>query len=131
VQWRQNAKLLEAMGIWNEVAFNLSDGRTAERIEGAAVTYDFPVALGIRPVLGRMFTANEDKPKGPPVVLIGEGLWRERFGGSQDVLGRTLKLNGVAHTIIGVLPRSARGDRCGCGPGCCTGTWRSSSPSGS
>jgi predicted permease len=54
-----------------------------------------------------MFTADEDKPNGPPVVVLGEGLWRERFGGAEDVLGKTLKLNGVAHTIVGVMPKAA------------------------
>ena len=107
-EWRRSAKMFEAMGIWSERAFNLSDGSTAERIDGAQVTYDFPTALGIAPVLGRMFTAEEDAPKGAPVVLIDEDLWHQRFGGAPNVLGATLRLNGVPHTIIGVLPRTAR-----------------------
>jgi predicted permease len=105
--WRQNVKLLEGIAIWDETTYNLSEGGSAERIEGAAVTHDFATILRINPVLGRMFTADEDKPRGPAVVVIGEGLWRERFGGSEDVLGKTLKLDGVAHTIIGVMPKAA------------------------
>ena len=106
-QWRQANQAFDSMAIYDTNAYNLSDERGAERIEGAAVTYDFARVLRIAPLLGRTFTPDEDKPKGPPVVVIGEGLWQERFGRRDDVLGRTLKLNGVAHTIIGVVPRSA------------------------
>jgi predicted permease len=106
-QWRQANQTFESLAMYDASAYNLSDERGAERIEGAAVTYDFPRVLKIAPLLGRTFTADEDRPKGPPVVVIGEGLWEERFGRRDDVLGRTLKLNGVAHTIVGVVPRTA------------------------
>jgi putative ABC transport system permease protein len=106
-QWRQSAKLFDNMAIWDETAFNFSDGTNTDRLDGARVTHDWPAVLRIRPLLGRMFTAEEDRPGAPPVVVIGEGLWRDRFGGREDALGRTLKLNGVAHTIIGVMPKAA------------------------
>ena len=106
-QWHSSVQLFEAIGLYDSASFNLSDGNQAERISGAVVTADFAKVLGIEPLLGRMFTAEEDKPKGPPVTVIGEALWRERFGASPDALGRVLKLNGVAHTIIGVMPRAA------------------------
>ncbi|OFW07901.1 MAG: hypothetical protein A3H96_04945 [Acidobacteria bacterium RIFCSPLOWO2_02_FULL_67_36] len=107
VQWRQHVTLFDAIAAWDEVSFNVSDGNTAERIDGATVTYDFPIALGIAPVRGRMFTPEEDRPKAPPVVLIGQALWRQRYSSDPNVLGRTLRLNGVAHEIIGVLPKAA------------------------
>jgi predicted permease len=106
-QWRQANQTFDSMAMYDVNAYNLSDDRGAERIEGAAITYDFPRVLRIAPLLGRTFTADEDRPKGPPVVVIGEGLWDERFGRRDDVLGRTLKLNGVVHAIIGVVPRIA------------------------
>jgi predicted permease len=105
--WRQNAKLFEGMAIWDDASMNFSDGKVTERIDGAAITHEFFDVLRVRPRLGRMFTAGEDKPGGPPVVVISEGLWRERFGGADDVLSKTLKLNGVTHTIIGVMPAVA------------------------
>ena len=55
-----------------------------------------------------MFTAEEDRPKAERVVVINESVWRDRFGKSPDVLGRTLKLNGVPHTIVGVIPEAVR-----------------------
>ena len=105
--WRQNLKLIEGPAIWDDVSMNLSDGSVAERIEGAAVTHNFFDVLRVKPRLGRMFTADEDKPRAQPVVVISEGLWRERFNASDAVLSRTLKLNGVVHTIIGVMPERA------------------------
>src|SRR5262245_53312792 len=93
-QWHSSVQMFEAIGIYDSASFNLSDGNQAERISGALVTADFAKVLGIEPLLGRMFTAEEDKPKAARVTVIGEALWRERFGASPDVLGRVLKLNG-------------------------------------
>ena len=105
--WREGVKLFEGIAIWDGDSFNLSTSTGAERIRGARVTYDFGKVLGIRPILGRDFLPEEDTPKGPPVVLITEGVWRERFGGREDVLGQTLKLDGVVRTIVGVMPPEA------------------------
>jgi predicted permease len=106
-QWKPNVQLFEAITAYNTISFNLAEGANAERIDGANVTADFARVLGVQPIIGRMFTDQEDKPKAPPVTVIGEGLWRERFGAREDVLGKTMKLNGVAHTIVGVMPRAA------------------------
>jgi putative ABC transport system permease protein len=106
-QWKPNVQMFEAIAIYNTISFNLAEGSNAERIDGANVTADFARVLGVQPIIGRMFSDEEDKPKAPPVAVIGEGLWRERFGGREDVLGKTMKLNGVAHTIVGVMPRAA------------------------
>ena len=104
-QWRDGARLFEALALYDVTRVNVSDGRGVERLTGLSVTHDFDDVLGIRPVIGRFFTPDEDRPNGPPVVVIGYGLWRERFGGAPDVLGRTLRMNGKPHEIIGVLPR--------------------------
>jgi predicted permease len=108
VQWRNGARLFEHLALYDVESFNLSDGAGAERIEGVLVTHDFAAALGVRPILGRMFTAEEDRPKAAPVVVINETVWRDRFSRSPEVLGRTLKLNGVPHTIVGVIPEAIR-----------------------
>jgi putative ABC transport system permease protein len=96
--------VFEAMGLWNSSSENLSEGDRAERLEGADVTHDFARVLGIEPVLGRMFTAEEDRPGGPRVVMLGNGLWKRRFGGAPNVVGRTLRVNSAEYTVIGVLP---------------------------
>jgi predicted permease len=105
--WRQEVKLFEGMAIWEGQSFNLSTPTATERIDGARVTHDLARVLGIEPLLGRDFLPEEDRPEGPPVVLIRESVWRDRFGGRADVLGKTLKLDGVMRTIVGVLPPQA------------------------
>ena len=108
VQWREGARLFDGLALYDGESFNLSDGAGAERIEGATVTYDFGTVLGVRPILGRTFTPEEDRPNAQRVVVINESVWRDRFNRAPDVLGRTLKLNGVDHTIVGVIPEAIR-----------------------
>jgi putative ABC transport system permease protein len=60
--------------------------------------------LGLRPLLGRNFNAQEDSPDGPKAVLLGHGLWQRSYGGDAGVIGRSLQIEGVPHTIVGVLP---------------------------
>ncbi len=106
-QWRRDQKVFEAIALYDERAFNLATDAGADRMNGASVTMDFMKVLGLQPIIGRMFTQEEDSPKGPLVTLIGEAVWRERFGGREDVLGKELKLNSRTYTIIGVLPKAA------------------------
>ncbi len=103
-QWRKASRSFEAMALWTGSSFNVSDGTSAERLTGQYVTYDMTLVLGIRPVLGRSFTREEDVPKGPSVVMLSYGLWQTRFGGARDVLGKSLRISSVPYTIIGVLP---------------------------
>jgi putative ABC transport system permease protein len=82
-------------------------------IAGAGVPAQVPViyvdrhllpTLGLLPLLGRNFDAQEDRPNGPKVVLLGHGLWQRRYGGDAGIVGRTLRVEGTAYTIVGVLP---------------------------
>jgi predicted permease len=106
-QWHKAQEAFEAIATFNRRSFNVATETGADRMDGASVSADFAKALGIAPVLGRMFTAEEDRPKGPDVALISTSLWHERFGGRNDVLGQTIRLNSRQFTIIGVLPASA------------------------
>ncbi len=106
-QWRRDQKVFEAIALYDQRAFNLATEGGADRMDGASVTMDFMKVLGLQPIIGRMFTQEEDSPKGPLVTLIGEAVWHERYGGRADVLGKELKLNSRTFTIIGVLPKAA------------------------
>jgi len=106
-QWRRDQKVFEAIALYNPRSFNLATDQGADRMDGAAVTMDFLRVLGLQPIIGRMFTQEEDSPKGPLVALIGEAVWHERFGGRADVLGKELRINSRIYTIIGVLPKAA------------------------
>jgi putative ABC transport system permease protein len=75
-----------------------------EVLKGARVSADFLHILGVSPLLGRTFFAEEDEPGAPAVAMISESLWRRRFGADASVLGKTITLAAQPHTIIGVLP---------------------------
>lgn len=105
--WQKNQKLFEAIAAYDSANFNVAEGGAPERLRGAVITYDYPRVFGIQPILGRSFTAEEDRPKAAPVVVLLESLWRERFGSDPDVLGRAIRLNGTPRTIIGVMPAAA------------------------
>ncbi len=84
---------------------NLTGIGEAERVSGRAVSHDFFPLLGVRPILGRLFLPEEDKPgEGERVVLLSHGLWQRRFGEDPGILGQAIPLNDVPFTVIGILP---------------------------
>ena len=76
-----------------------------ERLDGQRVTASYFAVLGIRPAMGRDFDPADDLAGGPNVVVLADGLWRRRFGGDPTIVGRVVRLNGAAYTIVGVMPR--------------------------
>jgi predicted permease len=106
-RWRMDQKLFEAITTYRPEAFNLSDDSGAVRLSGQAITYDYPKVLGLTPILGRSFTPEEDRPKGPPVVMLSAALWKSRFGADPNIVGRAIRLNGVSRTVVGVMPAEA------------------------
>jgi putative ABC transport system permease protein len=84
---------------------NVTVNGAARRYTGAYVTEDFLRGLGIAPVMGRHFAAEDNRPGAPKVALIGHGLWQRDFGGAPDIVGRPVRINGAAATIIGVMPQ--------------------------
>ena len=105
--WREHSRSFESLYAWATWQLNLSIDDRAERVETFVTTHDFFKALEVRPVLGRCFTAEEDRPGGPRVVLLSTGLWDRVFGKDPAVLGRSLRLDGTYFTVIGVLPPAA------------------------
>jgi predicted permease len=73
-------------------------------LQGFRVDHDLFEVLGVRPALGRSFTAEEDQAGGARVAILGHALWQSRFGGSSSVIGRSIVLDDVAHTVVGVMP---------------------------
>lgn len=105
VQQRQQVFSNLALSIGN--AFTLTGRGDPEQLIGLQASAALLPALGLQPVIGRNFSADEDRPGGEHVVLIGQAMWRQRFNGDPSVLGRTLTLDGAPYTIIGVLPAAA------------------------
>ena len=105
VDWKDRQTSFEALSAFIATTFNLSDDTARpERLEGAHMSADTFRQLRARPLLGRTFVAGEDAPGAPPVVLLGYGLWKSRYGGDPGVIGRTVRVNGEPSTVIGVMP---------------------------
>ena len=103
--WKDRSRLLEAFaGYWrNEV--NLTDaGRDPERLPCISMTPSLLGTLGIQPILGRGMTEQEGLVNGPDVALITSELWQRRYGSDAGIVGKTIGINGLATTVIGVLP---------------------------
>ena len=103
--WRRDAHTFSALSFVWSGSFNVSDeGRVPEQYPGAYVSANFFKMLEVAPVIGRDFGPDDDGPGGPPVVMISNTIWKQRYGSDRAVLGRVIRLNGVAATVIGVMP---------------------------
>lgn len=105
LEWRERATRFSGMGASREQEFVVAGQDDAVRVSGAIVSADLFPTLGIAPVLGRGFTAEEDRLGAAPVALLSHGLWERLFGADTGLVGRTIRVNGTATTVIGVMPR--------------------------
>lgn len=94
------------VGAFKKVSFNLTGTSDPELLEGVRASAGFFRALGVLPFMGRTFTNEEDQPGHEHVVVLSYRLWRNRFGGSVEILGKSLDLSGESYTVIGVMPES-------------------------
>ena len=94
---------LDHVAVYQGAGTVVTEGGDPERVLGAAVSADYFPVLRVKPVLGRVFTRDEDKPGAPSVIVISYGLWQRRFGGDPGIIGREVNLGGKT-TIVGVLP---------------------------
>jgi len=101
---QERSRTLENLGCYERRELNVGTGDEPVRVKAAGVSASLFPTLRLQPVLGRSITAGEDRPGTAPTVLIGHELWQRQFGGTADAVGRTLRLDGVLHTIVGVMP---------------------------
>jgi predicted permease len=102
------SRTFEAVGMWDNSSASVTGIAEPERVETMLVTHQTIPLLGGTPVLGRVFTPEEDSPAGARTAVLGHAYWQDRFGGDPDVLGRTLEVDGIAREIIGVMPQDFR-----------------------
>jgi len=102
--FRHQGRSVEKAALFINVSLNLGGGGEPERVPAARVSAGLFDLLGVKPQLGRTFTAEEDQRGREGVVVIGDGLWKRRFGGDPQVLGRKVLVNGSPHVVIGVMP---------------------------
>jgi predicted permease len=100
----RECKSFQSVGAFKSDSFNLTGSGDAARLDGLRASAGFFPSLGISPILGRTFTAEEDQAGHEHEVLLSYRLWRDRFGSDTQILGRVLQLNSEPYTVIGVMP---------------------------
>ena len=101
--WRERAHGLEAVGALRAAQAVFRDGEPSQRLAGAYMSAGVIGVLGLPPALGRAIGEADDRPGAPPVVMISDRFWRAQYGGAPAVLGRSITLNGMPRTIVGVM----------------------------
>lgn len=104
--WEAEARTLESMALFGSAGMNWTGDGEPEELLGARVSASYFDVLGIEPVLGRTFAPEENEIGKDRVLVLSHGLWLRRFGGSKDVLGKTLTLDGEPFEVIGVMPEA-------------------------
>jgi putative ABC transport system permease protein len=103
---RARMRLLEDVGVYYEGEPTIRGEGNAERVPGASMSDGVFRILGVKPLLGRVFTREEDVTKGPSIVVLGEDLWRRRYGADPAIVGKTIGIGATRRTVIGVMPSS-------------------------
>ena len=108
LDWQRQTKAFSMLAAQTAQSTVLSDEEEPLRLLGGVVSWNLFPLLGVEPALGRQFREDEDRPGATGVVLIGHGLWRQRYHGDSGILGRVIQINGRPHTIVGVMPPGFR-----------------------
>ncbi|PYK69315.1 MAG: hypothetical protein DME45_02910 [Verrucomicrobia bacterium] len=110
-QWREYGRnIFEDVGAADGITVTVGGVgiEPPRNVQAAPITANFFSVLGVTPARGRAFTSDEDRENGPPVAIISDDFWRDQLGGRSDVIGSTLSLSGLPHTIVGVMPKGFR-----------------------
>ena len=103
--WKRMSSSFAMMGASRGLAVNMIGQGEPQHVEGAALTAELLPMLGAQPVIGRIFTAEDDRPGAQPTLLLSYRMWQSEFGGDAGVLGRKVRLDQKSYVIIGVMPR--------------------------
>jgi putative ABC transport system permease protein len=102
--WQGENRTLESMGIYTNASFNLASSEGADYVQGANISWTMFHVLGVAPALGRDFREDEDQVGSPKTVILSDRVWRDRFNARPSAIGEAIMVNGVRHSIIGVMP---------------------------
>src|SRR5436190_7528849 len=105
LEWRNENQVFSRIATWNGQGFNLTGTDKPERVIGARVSSDIFQLLGVQPLLGRDFTADEDRDGADRVVILSYEFWQSRFAGDPNAIRQAIKLSDQTYTIVGVMPR--------------------------
>ena len=108
----RQASLLDAVAVYDFMGpgMNLSGAGQPEQVRGVHVSQAYFRMLGVAPAMGRTFSAEEDRPGGPRVVLLTNALWKRRFGGDSGIIGSAIRLNSEPFTVVGVMGPDFKGE---------------------
>jgi predicted permease len=101
---QERAHSFSSIGAWRTGRVNVAGTESPVRVTAASVSAEFFTTLGVSPIAGRPFTTEEDRPDGPAVAVISNGLWQRVFGGDPNLVGSRLQIDGAPATITGVMP---------------------------
>ncbi len=108
IEWRARQSSFEGMAAYTGGSFNLSGGNSPVHTAATTVSADFFSVLGVQPMLGRGFLAEENQRGRNRVVILSHALWQQQFSADPQVVGRTVKLDGEGYTVVGVMPDNFR-----------------------
>jgi predicted permease len=104
LDWQRRNSVFSQIAVYRSDSFNLTGSGEAEQVDVMMVSSDFFSILGVSPVSGRTLTKDDDHVGAARTVMLGEGLWKRKFGGRPDVIGSQLTLSGKSYQVIGVIP---------------------------
>jgi len=102
--WKREARSFSGMSAFGYRSLSITDGDEPERLEGNIISWDLFQLLGVRPQVGRLFRADEDRPGAPGVVLLSDEVWQRRYHGDSAIVGQVIQVNALPHTVVGVMP---------------------------
>src|SRR6185295_8790108 len=104
LDWQSQTQSFDQLALYRWWSANLTGIDPPERIQGFLVTANFLDATGMKPIMGRNFTPEENQPGKDQVAIITHSLWQRRFGGDPNILNKTITINSVVRTVVGVMP---------------------------
>jgi predicted permease len=104
LDWQRQNNSFAQLASYRQDSFNMTGAGEPQRLRTEMVGADFFPILGVQPLMGRTFTAQDDRPGAAPVVVLSGGFWERRFGSSPKILGQSISLNGTPYTVIGIIP---------------------------
>ena len=105
--WKRMSRSFESMGAYRGLSVNMTGTQSEPlNIQGGSFTADILPTLGVKPLIGRVFTADDDRDGAPRTVILSYGLWQQLFAGDTSIVGRTIRLDNLPYNVIGVMPAS-------------------------
>jgi predicted permease len=103
LEWQRENRSFAFLAAYRPSDFTLAGTAQTEHLQGTLISAEFFDTLGVKPLIGRNFKADEDRLGGAPAVLLSEGFWRRRYGAQPTILGQTITLTGTAYTVVGII----------------------------